>query len=90
MCFIYQDRKLAKQTNLDNWFQGKKKKYTFSDAGWSKWADWSSCSVTCGIGQRHRHRECVNPTPSVFSQYCEGAGKETELCNRFPCNGAYH
>ncbi|XP_053571495.1 SCO-spondin-like [Bombina bombina] len=48
------------------------------------WSDWSSCSVSCGGGHRHRNRTCYERGPDG-----EACGTETleeeEECNSAPC-----
>ena len=47
------------------------------------WSEWSSCSLTCGLGQQTRTRTC--------DQYCDGFQiddlKETQSCNNGDCPG---
>jgi len=54
------------------------------DGAWSSWQPWESCSATCGIGLRSRHRECNNPAPSGNGRNCLGDLKDVALCN-IPC-----
>lgn len=50
------------------------------DGGFSQWSDWSSCSVTCGMGERNRTRYCNNPFPKYSGKNCSGINSEAELC----------
>ncbi len=55
--------------------------------GWSRWGDWSRCSVTCGVeggGWQHRSRTCSDPYPDG-GYYCRGVSRETQNCNDIPC-----
>ncbi|ESO86119.1 hypothetical protein LOTGIDRAFT_148194, partial [Lottia gigantea] len=52
--------------------------------GWSKWSDWTGCSVTCGTGQKQRTRKCLN---SKDSKDCKGNDKQTEICSLTDCPG---
>ena len=40
------------------------------DGGWGMWGSWSTCSSTCGEGQRHRNRSCDNPLPQYGGSIC--------------------
>ena len=40
------------------------------DGGWAMWGAWSTCSSTCGEGQRHRNRLCDNPLPQYGGSIC--------------------
>ena len=44
----------------------------------SEWGDWSSCSVTCGVGQRFRKRMFHNPI--VDEDMCGLPLMESENC----------
>ncbi|XP_061197855.1 SCO-spondin-like isoform X2 [Saccostrea echinata] len=50
------------------------------DGGFSQWSDWSSCSQTCGLGQRTRNRSCTNPSPMYNGRNCSGINNEREEC----------
>ncbi|WAR08189.1 ATS14-like protein [Mya arenaria] len=47
--------------------------------GWTSWSDWSSCSVTCGIGQRQKSRSCQNPSASIINNKCPGNVEEIQI-----------
>ena len=50
---------------------------------WSTWSPWSSCSVTCGVGSKTRHRQCL----PVNSPACQSAETvKTEECVKETCN----
>ena len=55
------------------------------DGGWGSWTTWSSCSVTCGGGQRSRQRSCNNPAPSGGGSDCSGSSSQQEDCNSVNC-----
>merc|ERR1719220_1508096 len=38
--------------------------------GYSEWGDWSTCSTTCGEGQKVKRRTCTNPPPSNGGNDC--------------------
>ena len=48
------------------------------NGGYSLWAEWSSCSVTCGDGVMNRVRKCSNPGPSNGGADCAALGEPTE------------
>ena len=47
----------------------------------SAWAEWESCSVTCGSGERTRSRTCDQGCADVPNDDLE----ETESCNEVDC-----
>ncbi|CAH2009146.1 unnamed protein product [Acanthoscelides obtectus] len=49
--------------------------------GWSKWSEWSSCSVTCSMGIQQRTRHCL-------VEECQGFNVEQRHCNQFGCDEA--
>uniref|UniRef100_A0A8C9N119 Adhesion G protein-coupled receptor B3 n=1 Tax=Serinus canaria TaxID=9135 RepID=A0A8C9N119_SERCA len=42
-----------------------------------EWAQWSTCSVTCGQGSQVRTRTCVSP----YGTHCSGPLRESRVCN---------
>ena len=59
------------------------------DGGWSDWASWSECSVTCGGGSQSRFRRCTNPPPSGGGDQCTGEEFERQNCNENRCPGMF-
>ncbi|XP_045208717.2 coadhesin-like [Mercenaria mercenaria] len=57
-----------------------------SNGGWSTWAGWTSCSLSCGGGLRSHSRSCTNPRPSSLGKFCDGTPSEVELCNTESCD----
>ena len=54
-----------------------------TQAQYGCWTAWSSCSVTCGGGERTRTGECK--PGSDPSSTCTGDGTEREECNTDAC-----
>ncbi|CAG2224395.1 HMCN [Mytilus edulis] len=54
------------------------------DGQWSSWSS-MSCSVSCGVGIKHRIRSCDNPKPSDDGKDCVGPGIESVTCNLGKC-----
>ncbi|XP_078487990.1 semaphorin-5B-like [Ciona intestinalis] len=50
---------------------------------WSVWNMWSSCSATCGGGNRQRSRNCLNGVEGEAG--CEGEADASEVCNLQEC-----
>uniref|UniRef100_A0A8C4P4W5 Adhesion G protein-coupled receptor B3 n=1 Tax=Dromaius novaehollandiae TaxID=8790 RepID=A0A8C4P4W5_DRONO len=48
-----------------------------SESGVEEWAQWSTCSVTCGQGSQVRTRTCVSP----YGTHCSGPLRESRVCN---------
>ena len=48
---------------------------------WGSWSAWSSCSVSCGTGERRRSRQCEE------GQNCPGLGIQLMACSEIPCKG---
>ena len=55
------------------------------NGGWSTWAQWTDCSVSCNDGTQTRRRACDSPTPAWGGLDCEGINEETRGCNLRPC-----
>ncbi|XP_062512619.1 hemicentin-1-like isoform X1 [Corticium candelabrum] len=55
------------------------------NGGWSSWAFWSACSVTCKGGTRFRDRLCTNPRPQFGGTKCPGNSRQNERCNEVCC-----
>ncbi|KAI3368574.1 hypothetical protein L3Q82_025583, partial [Scortum barcoo] len=53
--------------------------------GYSEWADWGSCSVSCGVGSQKRLRQCNNPLPANGGRHCAGSDTDTRSCQGKPC-----
>ncbi|XP_061680955.1 hemicentin-1 isoform X2 [Syngnathoides biaculeatus] len=53
--------------------------------GYSEWAEWGPCSLTCGIGFQKRQRQCSNPLPANGGRHCAGSDTETRSCHGKPC-----
>uniref|UniRef100_A0A8D0DPE1 Adhesion G protein-coupled receptor B3 n=1 Tax=Salvator merianae TaxID=96440 RepID=A0A8D0DPE1_SALMN len=49
----------------------------YCESGVEEWAQWSTCSVTCGQGSQVRTRTCVSP----YGTHCSGPLRESRLCN---------
>ncbi|KAG7477528.1 hypothetical protein MATL_G00070590 [Megalops atlanticus] len=49
--------------------------------GWGQWSRFSECSVTCGIGEQVRTRQCDSPAPRHGGLNCSGEATSTQLCN---------
>lgn len=60
---------------------------TLEDGGWSSWEEWSSCSVSCGVGVHSRSRSCTNPAPLGGGKDCSGNNIESSTCDAGICAG---
>ena len=57
------------------------------DGGWTLWGNWSSCSVSCGIGSKTRKRTCSNPVPNNGGIKCLGNNTQVHSCFDRACPG---
>ena len=53
--------------------------------GWSGWQPWSTCSTSCGGGERFRARLCNEPEPAYGGRDCIGSAEQTDFCNTESC-----
>ncbi|CAL1535898.1 unnamed protein product [Lymnaea stagnalis] len=56
---------------------------------WSSWGLWSTCSVSCGLGQRSRQRQCNRPRSDGVN--CLGLNVDYQRCYGYKCpvDGGY-
>ncbi|VDI61642.1 Hypothetical predicted protein [Mytilus galloprovincialis] len=55
------------------------------NGGWSRWAQWSTCTRSCNGGVQTRSHTCNNPSPKYRGSCCQGNTLETRTCNNTPC-----
>ena len=55
------------------------------DGKWKVWSGWSSCSVSCGDGQKSKSRSCTNPAPLYGGRACIGDKTDVQSCKVKPC-----
>jgi len=56
------------------------------DCVWSQWSQWSTCTVTCGDGQKSRHR-AVQTSPKNGGKLCQPLVSEEAATCGVPCGG---
>ena len=64
---------------------------------WTKWSAWSSCSQSCGGGERTRERNCgsidaslpITDIIDIVSRQCPGNGTEVSSCGEDQCPGTF-
>lgn len=61
------------------------------DGAYTRWSNYSSCTVSCGTGTKTRNRSCTNPRPQHGGNDCRGSSTQTERCflRNCPINGNY-
>ena len=61
------------------------------NGGWSPWSSYTSCTRSCGTGNKSRYRTCNSPLPSNGGSACTGLSKETVHCHTqaCPCSGSH-
>ncbi|XP_026558988.1 hemicentin-1 [Pseudonaja textilis] len=57
------------------------------DGNWGPWQPWSTCSATCGAGEKIRSRLCSNPPVSNNGRPCPGDKTQISRCNIQACPG---
>jgi len=55
---------------------------------WGGWGPWSTCSKTCGLGEKSRTRACNSPAPKNGGKSCEGTDVDKDECNLKECPSA--
>ncbi|XP_068704515.1 uncharacterized protein [Montipora foliosa] len=58
------------------------------NGGFGLWAQWSTCSQSCGTGTQSRTRVCSNPTPVNGGLNCSGEYSQAKSCKVASCPGA--
>ncbi|XP_052097131.1 uncharacterized protein LOC127732114 isoform X8 [Mytilus californianus] len=56
---------------------------------WSKWSDYSTCSVTCGGGVQTKSRMCSNRAPNENGHNCSGNNVDERICNTQNCSNPF-
>ncbi|XP_066283319.1 cartilage intermediate layer protein 1-like [Branchiostoma lanceolatum] len=56
-----------------------------TDGGWTTWAVWGACDVTCGGGVQRRTRTCSNPAPEGAGRDCAGKDAQVRACSDWNC-----
>ena len=54
-------------------------------AHWGSWANWTSCSVSCGDGIRERFRQCQDGSVGQGLCHPSSDASQQESCNEGPC-----
>ncbi|XP_070574887.1 SCO-spondin-like [Ptychodera flava] len=57
------------------------------DGKWSKWTQWSECTVTCSFGYQTRNRNCSEPAPAFGGRNCPGFGIYENWVQEESCMG---
>uniref|UniRef100_A0A7S4GQJ7 Spondin-like TSP1 domain-containing protein n=1 Tax=Oxyrrhis marina TaxID=2969 RepID=A0A7S4GQJ7_OXYMA len=57
------------------------------DCRWQHWGTWSDCSVTCGGGQKYRHREIAVEPKNGGNPCAESDSMEIGPCRQMACPG---
>ncbi|KAM6456551.1 hemicentin-1 isoform 2-T2 [Liasis olivaceus] len=57
------------------------------DGNWGPWQPWSTCSASCGGGEKIRSRLCNNPPLSNNGRPCPGDEAQVSRCNIQACPG---
>eukprot|EP01006_Ploeotia_vitrea_P028294 TRINITY_DN6100_c0_g1_i1.p1 TRINITY_DN6100_c0_g1~~TRINITY_DN6100_c0_g1_i1.p1 ORF type:complete len:683 (+),score=94.83 TRINITY_DN6100_c0_g1_i1:114-2051(+) len=57
---------------------------------WGEWGPYSPCSVSCGVGQQTRKRQCNNPAPSDGGDQCDGSDTGKKKCTQPACPECTH
>jgi hypothetical protein len=60
----------------------------FLVSAWTEWGSWGDCSLTCGEGEKIRHRRCEIPgtrTSLVHATLCPDSKTDAMACNKKSC-----
>ncbi|WAR29734.1 HMCN1-like protein, partial [Mya arenaria] len=52
---------------------------------WGTWSAYGACSVTCGAGNKGRHRSCDSPAPAHGGHSCSGPSTSDDTCSLGDC-----
>ena len=55
------------------------------NAIWSTWTDISTCSKSCGIGEKAQSRDCTSGNQIIDISFCEGNHTKIVNCNAQSC-----
>ncbi|XP_070548675.1 sushi, von Willebrand factor type A, EGF and pentraxin domain-containing protein 1-like [Ptychodera flava] len=66
-------------------FKGSLCEIQIKDGQWSEWSAWSSCTRTCGHGEKSRWRLCDNPPPDPEGKPCSGDIVSFANCGELEC-----
>lgn len=74
------------ETDMRACFQGP----CSNHGAWNGWSSWSQCSVSCGLGEQQRFRNCSR-NEDLSTEFCQGSLMQVKSCyhNDCPVNGGW-